>query len=487
MSERPNVLLITADHWPAMLLGAAGHASIHTPTLDQLCANGVRFPRAYSECPVCIPARRTLLTGLTPRTHGDRIFDVYRRMPDATTVAQAFRDAGYQAYAVGKLHVYPPRDRVGFDDVILAEEGRPQYGWTDDYEIFLGDRGFVGQQFLHGMSNNDYLSRPWHLPEDCHVTNWTTFQMVRTIQRRDPTKPAFWHLSYCHPHPPLAPLACYLDMYREIEPELPVIGDWASDPEQLPYFPRGVHHQWERVGSKEIRTVLRAFFALCTHIDHQLRLVLGTLNEEGLFDNTIVLFTSDHGDMLGDHGLWAKRLFYEGSANVPMILVGRARDTRVAPGTTDDRLVGWQDIMPTLLDLAGAAIPASVEGLSMVGPARRDYLYGECNEDATASRMIHDGRFKLIYYPAGNRVQLFDLECDPRERHDLSESGPHDEQRDRLMVELRARLHGTDLEWIDGERLVGFPAPPFTPTPNRNLFLQRGGHWPPPPQGERGQ
>src|SRR5688500_12805117 len=113
----PNVLLITGDHWPASFLGAAGHPVVQTPTLDQLARNGVRFTRAYSECPVCIPARRTLMTGTSPRAHGDRVFGEQLPMPDVPTLAQTFRDAGYQAYAVGKQHVYPQRRRIGFDDV----------------------------------------------------------------------------------------------------------------------------------------------------------------------------------------------------------------------------------------------------------------------------------------------------------------------------------------------------------------------------------
>ncbi|MCH2615035.1 MAG: sulfatase-like hydrolase/transferase, partial [Opitutales bacterium] len=119
MSEKPNVLLISTDHWPATLLGCAGHPAVQTPTLDQLAANGTRFINTYAECPVCIPARRTLMTGTTPRTHGDRIFQETLPMPDLPTMADTFRNAGYQAYAVGKLHVYPQRDRIGFDDVIL--------------------------------------------------------------------------------------------------------------------------------------------------------------------------------------------------------------------------------------------------------------------------------------------------------------------------------------------------------------------------------
>ena len=103
-----NVLLITTDHWPASLLGVAGHPAIQTPTLDQLARNGTRYTNAYSECPVCIPARRTLMTGTPPRTHGDRVFKTMEPMPRLPTLAQTFRNAGYQAYAVGKLHVYPP-------------------------------------------------------------------------------------------------------------------------------------------------------------------------------------------------------------------------------------------------------------------------------------------------------------------------------------------------------------------------------------------
>ena len=107
MPDRPHVLLITTDHWPAALLGVAGHPTVQTPTLNQLACNGVRFTQAYTECPVCIPARRTLMTGTPPRTHGDRVFKPNEPMPDLPTLAQTFRDAGYQAYAVGKLHVYP--------------------------------------------------------------------------------------------------------------------------------------------------------------------------------------------------------------------------------------------------------------------------------------------------------------------------------------------------------------------------------------------
>ena len=388
----PNVLLVTVDHWFASLLRVAGHPAVRTPTLDELADVGTRYVNAYSETPVCIPARRTLMTGTPARVHGDRVFRSQLEMPELPTLAGTFRAHGYQATAVGKLHVWPQRDRIGFDEVLLAEEGRSQGGKTDDYELFLSDHGYAGEQFGHGMSNNQYIWRPWHLPEQFHVTNWTTRQMVRTIRRRDPRRPAFWYLSYTHPHPPLAPLRDYLEMYDLGEIDEPVIGDWARG--ELPYAlqVRNDHDKPRRFGDREIREARRAFYALCTHIDHQLRLVIGTLREEGILDDTAVVFTSDHGEMLGDHGLWAKRVFYEGSANVPMIVVGRAGDERVPAGRVDARTVGHQDVMPTLLDLAGLPVPTSVQGRSMLAEPRRTPLYCEFGEGAEASRMVTDGR-----------------------------------------------------------------------------------------------
>ena len=192
-------------------------------------------------------------------------------------------------------------------------------------------------------------------------------------------------------------------------------------------------------------------------------------------------------DMLGNHGLWAKRVFYENAANIPMILVGAAGDERVGHHRTDDRLVGLQDVMPTLLDLAGIEAPNTVEGLSMVGDERREWLYGECDEGALAARMVRDNRFKLIYYATGNRYQLFDLQEDPCELHDLTASPDHAEIQQRLTACLRDELHGDDKGWFQGEQLVGLPERAYEPRAERGLKGQRGVHWPPPPQDPLGR
>lgn len=464
----PNILLICVDHWPGRLLGALGHPTILTPTLDQFARNGVLYTNAYSPTPTCVPARRELMTGTTARTHGDRIFCDKPLPAQLPTMAHVFRQAGYQTQAVGKLHVHPQRSTIGFDKVILNEEGRCR---GDDYEQFLAQQGYAGQEFTHGMCNNEYLARPWHLPEHCHPTNWTTWAMSKVIKDRDPSRPAFWYCSYQHPHPPLAPLECYLDIYRQIPIDEPFVGDWARDWEKLPFALRARRNWPGQYNAHALRLARQAFYALCTHIDHQLRLLVGLLREEGVLDNTVIAFTSDHGDMLGNHHLFAKAVHYEDSAKVPLLVIPAANDSRVAVGQRDDRLASLADIMPTLLELSGIPAPSTVEGLSLISKKRREYLYGEHYEGDTATRMIRDQRYKLIYYPVGNRTQLFDLEADPNELHDITGTSPH---RQRLTDELLRQLYGGDLNWVKDGRLVGLPDKPWAGGPNRGLSGQRG-------------
>ena len=476
-NERPNVLLICVDHWSGLLARPAGHPVVMTPTIDQLARNGTRFANAYTTEPSCIPARRSLMTGTTARTHGDRVFKQHEPMPDLPTLAQCFRDGGYQACAVGKLHVYPQRDRIGFDEVILNEEGRRQFGaGADDWELFLADQGFGGQEYAQGLCHNDYVTRPWHLPEACHPTNWTAREMCRMIRRRDPRKPALWYMSFVGPHPPVWPLHCYLDLYRDVELDEPALGDWSRDFEALPHALKCMCSRYAIRGAPahEVDLGRRAFYATVTHIDHQIRVVIGLLREQGLLENTIIGFVADHGDMLGHHQQWAKGLLYDPSAKIPFILSLPEHDGRLGADVVDDRLAALRDMMPTLLALAGLPIPPTVEGISLAGPQRRDVLYGEHSENELATRMIRDARHKLVYYPTGNVVQLFDMACDPLEQHDRA-ADPHcSDVRRRLTAALIDHLYGDDLKWVRDGQLIGTPAPRFRAPGTRGLLNQRG-------------
>ena len=169
-NQRYNVLFIQTDQWSQNFMGYRGCSEIMTPTIDQLARDGVIYTNCYSTCPVCIPARRSLMTGMSPRSHGDRVYSDRMKMPEAKTLAQAFSDAGYQTVAVGKLHVYPQRNRIGFNEVILQEEGRYEFGVLDDYQIWLAENGAVGQEFSHAMGNNTYYTTPWPLERRMHLS-----------------------------------------------------------------------------------------------------------------------------------------------------------------------------------------------------------------------------------------------------------------------------------------------------------------------------
>lgn len=469
-----NLLLIQTDEWPGYLLGGNGRSPVMTPTLDALAEEGIRFTNCQSSCPVCIPARRSLMTGTFPSTHGDRVYSDHMEMPEAETLAEAFRKKGYQTYAVGKLHVYPQRNRIGFDDVILMEEGRYEMGSIDDYQIWLGETGYIGEEFSHAMGNNTYYTRPWHLPDNTHPTVWATDQMCRTIMRRDPTRPFFFYMSYQFPHPPLVPLQSYLDMYSFDEIELPDLDkdDWKDRYDILRFFTE----DGKAYSDKEKKMALRAFYAQCTLIDHQIRRLVGTLRENGLLDNTVIGFISDHGDMLFNHGMVAKRVFYQESSNVPFILSGKPLEKY--RGTSTDKLCALEDIMPTLLNIFDIPVPETVEGVDILS-SEREMLFGEISEGVKATRMATDGRYKLIYYPYGNVKQLFDLENDPEEHHDLGNKAEYKAIQEKLEAYLVAHLHGKeDLSWVKNGKLVGYPedgrAIPF----GYGLSNQRGLHWP---------
>lgn len=471
--EQKNVLFIQVDQWSEKFTGFGGCREIMTPTLDQLARDGVVFSNCYSTCPVCIPARRSLMTGTFPKTHGDRIYSDRMTMPDFCTLAEAFSNAGYQTMAVGKLHVYPQRNRIGFDDVILQEEGRYEFGLTDDYQIWLGEQGLPGMEYMHAMGNNTYYTRPWPLSERAHPTFWTTHQMIRQLQRRDTTRPFFFYLSYQFPHPPLVPLKEYMDMYSLEELSTPVEDNWSNDGSPIMYEMKGAASHYT---DKEIKLAKRAYFAQCTYIDHQIRLVIGSLREKGLLDTTLIVFTSDHGEMLFDHGMVGKRSFYENSAHIPLLFSGKPMSE--LRGKCLEKLACLEDIMPTLLSFCDIEIPKTVEGIDLLGEQERCYLYGEVSEGVKATRMVRDRRHKLIYYPYGNKFQLFDMEVDPKEKKNVCDDKKYQEIFQELKEKLKQSLYGKDREWIKGGDFCGVREKAYRDVADYGFSNQRGLHWP---------
>ncbi len=476
MEKRKDVLMICADEWGRCFTGFGGNSIVMTPTLDQLARDGIQFDNCFSSCPICIPARRSIMTGMFPSHHGDRVYSDMMPMPDAVTLAQAFSNAGYQTMAVGKLHVYPQRNRIGFDDAIITEEGRYEFGNVDDYQTWLGENGFAGQEFMHSMGNNSYYTRPWHLPEYTHPTMWVTKEMCRQIKRRDPDRPHFWYVSYQFPHPPLVPLQSYLDMYEDDEIDMPEKGldDWNDDSVIMHLL----REQADEYNEKDIRRAKKAYYAQCTLIDHQIRILIGTLRECNLLDNTIICFLSDHGDSLFNHSIVGKRTFYQESCNVPFLISGAV--VKEYRGQVSHKLACLEDIMPTLLSICGIDIPKTVDGLDLLSSPQRERLYCEVGEGRKATRMTTDGRYKLIYYPCGNIFQLFDIVSDPFEHHNLYGKMEYSSVQTELMDYLISELHGTDDEWLENGKLKGFDSGEYRKAPDYGLYNQRGWHWPAP-------
>lgn len=452
--ETPNVLLICCDQLRADWLSCNGHPVAMTPQMDKLAYQGVNFRSAFSECPVCVPARRILMTGLGPYAiHMNRNVD-RQPFPEGPKLAEVMTRAGYQTFASGKMHTCPQRNRIAFEDVQLNEEGRKQDDehFVDDYEAFLNDSGYAHLAYTHGLGNNEYGLRLSPVPESYTTTHWTAQEAMRFLERRDPTRPFLLYVSFDKPHPPITPPQEYYELYREQEMSAPAWGDWAEDklPESIRQK-RLVHDMASgKIAPLIEHQTLRGYAALVTHIDSMIGVLLGTLREKGLLDNTHVLLTSDHGDALFDHGNVAKSDFFRGSAGVPYIVRPSptwAREHGFQPDRVDVRHpVGLMDIMPTIMALCGLEAPASVEGSSLVplllddGALFRELTYGNCGAAYGAS----DGRFKYMWFGDEGIEFFFDTHEDPAEERNLAEDPAMAVRRDAYREALAAWMAAHD-------------------------------------------
>ncbi len=457
--QQPHILLITADQHRGDCLGINGHPVVSTPNLDFLAASGTNFPHGYVEGPSCIAARRTLLSGQKPVTHGMVTYRDGVPWEIEHTMPGELGKAGYQTQLVGKLHMHPPRKRYGFDHVLLANSSQGD----NDYTSWLRDKGIqdVAPGVAHGVDMNAWVARPSHLPEALEHTTWCTDQSLRFLDRRDPSAPFFLWVSYFAPHPPLTPPQFYYDRYVGRETPPPVIGDWADryDGPVPGLDPNAARGSWD---PKDMHRCRAAYYGLINFIDDQVGRLLHYLRKLGLLRDTLVLYTADHGEMLGDHNLFRKTFAYEGSARVPFLV--KAPDWLVGDGgAANANVVGLQDVMPTVLDAAGADIPDSVDGASLLPLMRgadspwRDYLHGEhlgTYRPEDAMHYLTDGKEKYIWYTVTGEEQLFNLADDPQECRNLAPVSAHANRlacwRQRMIQELTGRTEG----YTDGQTLI---------------------------------
>jgi arylsulfatase A-like enzyme len=469
MPDRPNILLICVDQWRGDCLSIDGHPTVHTPHVDRLALQGVRFEQAYSATPTCIPARASLYTGQGQRSHGRVGYWDGIPWDYPTTLAGTFTDHGYQTQAVGKMHVHPIRKRMGFEHVVLHDghllatrKRTRDVTRVDDYRAWVRDQlGREADYFEHGVHCNSMVARPWDKPEYTHPTNYVASQSIDFLRRRDPTRPFFLFTSFHRPHPPFDPPRWAYEQYLGKDMPPPPIGDWvglyADESER--------HDPRPRVGpiDEEVLHRARAGYHGCiTHVDHQIGRLLEALREYGVKDNTYVCFISDHGEMLGDHHLFRKSVPYDGSARVPLILSGPP-DSHLPEGEKRSEPVAeLRDIMPTLLDCADCSVPDSVDGHSLVSAARgadgvgRPYLHGEHTVLGRSIQWLTDGHEKYVWHSDTGHEQFFDLDEDPSELHDRAAEAAYADRvstwRDRLVETLVEA--GDEEGFTDGERLT---------------------------------
>lgn len=492
MNTQPNFIVIHTDQQRADCVSINGQRrGVYTPAIDSIGYRGANFTAAYTACPVCIPQRLSLLTGQLPEHHGLFSNAGIPYLPLQTTLPAEMRKGGYQTALVGRnMHTYPESCSYGFeyyrpgDPSSDDKANDPFFRYVQEHSR-AGDGGYYGC----GAQNNYRLATPFHLSDDCHQTKWATNEALEFLRGRDKSRPYLLFVGYYAPHSPHNPPAPYFDRYYQRgDLGKPAIADW-----DVPPLDGGhIMASYTTLSEEETRCLYAGYYGNIAFIDAQIARLLQAVFLER---NTYVIFTSDHGEMLGDHYRMQKNCPYQGSVHIPFLMLGPdipASQTRAEP-------VGWQDIMPTILDLAGLPIPDSVDGRSMASLLRgrpcatpwREYVHGECVRSMVldgpasphgdgpdlaheaGSHFLTDGCMKYIWHVTSGTEQLFDVAHDADELHDLARdpryAGELTKWRQRLVCELAGRPEG----FSDGERLIPGSRPVTVSRAMKDLMEQR--------------
>ncbi len=461
---KKNVVMIVVDQMRFDCLKASGNPYISTPTLDMFAKEGCQFTNAYSSVPTCVPARASLLTGLKPKNHRRVGYQDGIPWEYEKTLPQTFKDLGYQTECIGKMHVYPERNRLGYEHVELHDgylhysrkandSYNHQYENIDDYLYWLKQQQGVATDLIDsGLDCNSWDARPWPLREELHPTNWVATKSIEFLRRRDPTKPFFLKMSFTHPHAPLDPPQYYFDLYQERLKNVTSffeLGQWEQD------FHFGeVTSNIAMSGKLDLedqKRMIAAYYGSITHIDHQINRFYMRLIEYGLQANTIILFVSDHGDQLGEHDLLRKGYPYQGSIHIPLLVYSAGNHLQMKEHCSDT-LVELRDIFPSLVDLATGKAVDGIDGHSFKdslyekGHEIHEYLHGEHALGNFSSQFILTKEWKYIWLPYYQKEQLFHLTEDPTEKVDVIAEEKYEKVKNQLkeilINELKDREEG---------------------------------------------
>jgi arylsulfatase len=468
-TRRPNILVLMPDQHRASAMGCAGDSTVRTPNLDRLAREGVRFGRAYCQGPLCMPARASFLTERYVRDHGvyENSFDVPASMP---TFPQRLVEAGYHTSCIGKMHLYvhgtrqvrDTRERAGFLQKLGFAEPIETVGKLaaaniqSEYSDYLQEQGLYdayrayiashapgrGAVLVNGQAVERipvWQPEPNPLPAEAYPDNWVGRRVVRWIEQYDRDQPFFQWVGFPGPHNPWDAPQEYVDRYRDVEirlgttlpPQMPPAGPLKTFLEAF-----REHSQSEGLSDEAIRQVRRAYYANLTLIDERIGDILAALERKGILENTWVIYTSDHGEMMGDHRLMMKMVFYEPSVRVPLIL----RPPRGTTGHAIDGIVEHVDAAATIRAIAGAGPISESAGISLLGhflPNEPGFTRPAAYSENYGFGMVVTERYKLVVHEdTGMSVQLFDLQLDPSEDRNVVDEPGYAEIRERVEREF---------------------------------------------------
>ena len=485
MSRVRNVLFIMCDQLRWDYLGCTGHPHLATPNIDWLASQGSLFSASYVQSPICGPSRMSFYTGRYVRSHGSTWNNFPLRVGEMT-LGDHLAPLGVRTVLVGKTHMAADRAgmaRLGIDPdsaigVRVAECGFEPYDRLDGlhpdgaprpaYEDWLRGLGLGGpnpwEQWANSAEGDDgeilsgwllaHADKPARAPDEATETPYATTRAMEFIAEAE--APWCLHLSYIKPHWPYIAPAPYHAMYGP-EHVLPAIRDEAERREPHPLLAAYMEHRFSKVFARHgVRErVIPAYMGLVRQIDDQLGRLWAFMRERGLFDDTLIVFTSDHGDYLGDHWLGEKELFHEPSVRIPLIVYDPRAEAR--RGQVRDELIEAIDLVPTFVEALGGSVPGHIlEGRSLLPllagerPGWRRVVFSEYDYSMRKARktlgvpigdarcvMAFDGRWKLVRVE-GMRPMLYDLATDPDEFRDRGTDPDCEAERARLMAEIHA-------------------------------------------------
>ena len=437
--DRPNLLVVMYDQLTPGALGCYGNPVTQAPTIDRLAAEGVVFDAAYTNSPLCTPARYCMMTGQLPSATGG--YDNAAYLPSVVpTFAHYLRGAGYRTVLSGKMHFVGPDQLHGFEERRTTDIYPADFGWTPDWRTPAEriDWWYHNMDSVTGAGVAEVTNQLLFDDEVGHHA----VRALHDLARSDDGRPFCLVASFTHPHDPYVTRREYWDRYEGVDIPLPRVSADEVDADPHTLRLREVSNMAATtITDDDVRRARRAYYGNIGYVDDWTSRLVGSLESLGLADDTVVILLADHGDLLGERGLWYKMSFFEGSCRIPLVVHSPARFAarRVS------KPVSLVDVLPTLVDLAGAAgtiEPADpLAGTSLVGlcegrDERREVIGEYMAEGSVAPIvMIRRSTFKFVHCPA-DPDQLYDLATDPDERTNLATSPDHD----RIVAEFRSEV-----------------------------------------------